>query len=120
MQNINQSISIEQTPVLIIGGGISGLTAALFLLKHGVTPIVVERHRGTSVHPRARGFDVRTLELYRELKIGDDLREAGKALSPSWGIHTAPSVAALMEEKKPKKADKPKSPSEFKGLGAIV
>lgn len=120
MQNINYSIAEQHTPVLIVGGGISGLTASLFLLKHGITPLVVERHRGTSVHPRARGFDVRTMELYRELKIDEDLREAGKALSPSWGIHTARSVASLVSKKKPKNKDKPKSPSEFKGLGAVM
>jgi putative polyketide hydroxylase len=110
----------QQTPVLIIGGGMSGLTAALFLLKHDIIPIVIERHNTTSIHPRARGFDVRTMELYRELQLSGPLREAGKALSPSWGIHTAASLADLMKKKKRSNGEKPRSPSEFKGLAAIA
>jgi putative polyketide hydroxylase len=32
------------TPVLIVGGGVTGLSGALFLAWHGVGCLLVERH----------------------------------------------------------------------------
>ncbi|WPU94076.1 FAD-dependent monooxygenase [Mucilaginibacter sabulilitoris] len=109
----------KKVPVLIVGGGISGLTAALFLLKHGVTPLLVERHRSTSIHPRARGFDVRSMELYRELGLSEPIRKAGEALAPGWGILTGVSLAIALKNKKPRKGEAVSSPSEMKGLGQL-
>ncbi|SFQ65195.1 putative polyketide hydroxylase [Amycolatopsis arida] len=60
-----------RTSVLVVGGGIVGLTAAAFLARHGVPVTLVERHPGTSVHPRAWGWYPRTMELWRELGIED-------------------------------------------------
>jgi putative polyketide hydroxylase len=39
--------------------------------------MLVERHPGTSVHPKARGVNVRTMELFREWGIEDTVRSAG-------------------------------------------
>jgi putative polyketide hydroxylase len=58
------------TPVLIVGGGIAGLSAALFLAWRGVPVVLVEKHPGSSPHPRAMGFTTRTLELFRAVGIG--------------------------------------------------
>jgi putative polyketide hydroxylase len=77
---------IEKPQVLILGGGITGLTAALYLAQQGVDFILIEKRKGTSVYPRARTIDVRTMELFRGLGINEDLREGGKALAPAWGI----------------------------------
>lgn len=52
-------------PVLVVGGGVVGLSAALFLARQGIVPVLVERHPGTSIHPRAWGWYPRTLELLR-------------------------------------------------------
>jgi putative polyketide hydroxylase len=57
------------TPVLIIGGGLAGLSAALFLAWRGVPCVLVERHPGSSPHPRAIGFTTRTLELFRAVGV---------------------------------------------------
>lgn len=37
------------TPALIVGGGLSGLTSAALLADHGVRSLFVERHPGTSI-----------------------------------------------------------------------
>jgi 2-polyprenyl-6-methoxyphenol hydroxylase-like FAD-dependent oxidoreductase len=84
-------------PVLIAGGGIVGLSASLFLSRHGVRSLLVERHPGTSIHPRARGVNARTMELYRELGIDDRVREAGAALAPAWGIYAARTLVEAIE-----------------------
>ncbi|WP_158070458.1 FAD-dependent monooxygenase [Nocardiopsis sp. CNR-923] len=59
----------ESTPVLIIGGGLVGLSASLFLSWRGVRSVLVERHPGTSIHPRAWGLYPRTLELLRGVGV---------------------------------------------------
>jgi len=67
----------ESTPVLIVGGGLVGLSAALFLSWRGVSSILVEKHPGTSIHPRAWGLYPRTLETYRPLGVADALLAEG-------------------------------------------
>ena len=57
--------TLESKRVLIVGGGPTGLATSLLLSRHGVRSLLVERHPGTSVHPKARGLNVRTLELFR-------------------------------------------------------
>jgi len=71
------------TPVLIAGGGPAGLAAALLLARQGITPLLVERHAGTSIHPRARGLNVRTMEILRTVGLEGEVRDAGAALADS-------------------------------------
>jgi putative polyketide hydroxylase len=56
--------NITKVPVLIVGGSLVGLSAAMFLTSRGVDCLVVERHHGSSPHPRARGVTARTLEMF--------------------------------------------------------
>ncbi|GLW63960.1 FAD-dependent oxidoreductase [Actinomadura rubrobrunea] len=83
------------TPVLIVGGSLVGLSTALFLGKHGVPSMVVERNQGLSPHPRARGVNARTMELLRWAGIEDELRAmpSAKALAENSGIIAAESLA---------------------------
>jgi 2-polyprenyl-6-methoxyphenol hydroxylase-like FAD-dependent oxidoreductase len=74
-----------QIPVLIVGGGLVGLTAALCLEKYKIPYLLVERHAGTSIHPRANGMNIRTMEIFRELGIEKEIRAAGKVLEKSNG-----------------------------------
>lgn len=87
----------EHIPVLIVGGGIVGLSASLFLSRQGVSSLLVERHRGTSIHPRARGVNARMQELYRELHLEEAIRVAGAELSPSFGLYTAATLYEVIE-----------------------
>lgn len=83
-------------PVLIAGGGIVGLAASLFLTGHGIPSLLVERHPGTSILPRARGFNLRTMELFRELGLEEAVREAGAELAPSFGIFAGETLADVI------------------------
>lgn len=71
-----KTTSDPSSPVLIVGGGLAGLSAALFLAWRGVSVVLVEKHPGSSPHPRAIGFTTRTLELFRAVGIADRLPEA--------------------------------------------
>jgi FAD binding domain len=68
----------DDVPVLIVGGSLVGLSTALFLGRHGVPSFLVERHPGTAIHPRAAHFSQRTIEVYREAGIEDEIMEAAE------------------------------------------
>ena len=67
-------------PVLIVGGGPVGLSASMLLSQHGVRSLLVERHPGTALHPKARGVNARTMEIFRQCGVESGVRAAG--LSP--------------------------------------
>jgi putative polyketide hydroxylase len=56
----------------------TGLSAAMFLALRGVEVLVVERHPGTSLHPRAIGQHPRTMELFRVAGITDEIRRVSR------------------------------------------
>lgn len=68
----------EDVPVLIVGGSLVGLSMALFLTHHGVPCLVVERHAGTAIHPRAAYLTQRTVELYRGAGIENEVLAAAE------------------------------------------
>src|ERR1700735_3290191 len=73
---------MQRTSVLIVGGSLVGLSASLFLSRRGVPHILVDKHPGSSPHPRAIGFNETSLEHFRAAGIGDRIPqvEAGKRL----------------------------------------
>ena len=91
------STTSDRLPVLIVGGGVVGLTASLFLARQGIRSILVERHPGTSILPRARGVNGRTMELMRELGLEDPIRAAGASLAPALGIYSGASLVQVLD-----------------------
>ncbi len=65
-----------ETPVLIVGGGLAGLSTALFLSHQDVPALVLERRSGTSVHPRARTFHPETAALLAATRAGPLIERA--------------------------------------------
>src|SRR3954469_4983440 len=65
-----------RVPVLVAGGSLVGLTTSLLLAVHGVPHLLVERHRGTAIHPRAASFHQRTMEVFRGLGLQPQVEEA--------------------------------------------
>jgi 2-polyprenyl-6-methoxyphenol hydroxylase-like FAD-dependent oxidoreductase len=62
-----------ETEVLVIGGGPVGLSTALHLDAQGIDCILVERHPSTAFHPKASYFNVRTMEILRQLGIASEV-----------------------------------------------
>lgn len=88
-------------PVLIVGGGPVGLSASLLLSRHGVRSLLVERHPWTSVHPKARALNVRTLELLRVWGLEATVRGAEPALDRPLDVVWAPTLTAAETRRTP-------------------
>src|SRR4051812_5932489 len=82
----------HQVPVLVVGGSLVGLSMSLFLGRLGVRHMLVERHSGTSIHPRGRGNNVRTMELFRVAGIEPDIKAAASLLAENHGILQTPTL----------------------------
>ncbi|MGN4425054.1 FAD-dependent oxidoreductase [Bacillus cereus group sp. MYBK30-1] len=88
----------KHVPVLIVGGGLSGLSSALFLAKHNIDYVLIERHPSTAIHPKAGGITFRTMELFRELGLEKSIRLAGKALENCHGRIAVQTIAEVNNE----------------------
>jgi putative polyketide hydroxylase len=82
----------HEVPVLIVGGSLVGLSTSLFLGRLGVRHMLVERHAGTSIHPRGRGNNVRTMELFRVAGVETAIHEAAATLADNHGILQTPTL----------------------------
>ncbi len=67
---------IQETAVLVAGGGLAGLSAALFLQQQGTPFILIERAAEASPLPRARGWAVRSMELFRQVGLQRAVEDA--------------------------------------------
>lgn len=86
-------MEITTYPVLIVGRSLVGLSASLFLSSHGTPSILIERHQSTSIHPRAAGYNLRTMELFRSVGLEQIIHDAGRIITGSGGILVVESLA---------------------------
>jgi 2,4-dichlorophenol 6-monooxygenase len=63
----------DQVPVLIVGGGPAGLSAAVLLAQRGIEVLLLERRAFESRFPRAHLLNVRTMEIFGEMGVADDI-----------------------------------------------
>jgi 2-polyprenyl-6-methoxyphenol hydroxylase-like FAD-dependent oxidoreductase len=84
----------HETPVLVVGGSLVGMFAAALLARQGVAPLVVERHPGSAIHPRAAMIYQRTMEIIRSLGIEQPVRdESYRRFEPDGAIMSVESIA---------------------------
>ena len=62
---------MQQSDVLIVGAGPTGLVLALWLTKSGTKVRIIDKTAGPGTTSRALAVQARTLELYRQLDLTD-------------------------------------------------
>jgi putative polyketide hydroxylase len=70
----------DSTSVLVVGGSLVGLSAAVFLASRGVPTVLAEKHAGSHPHPRAIGYTQRTLEIFRTVGLGPLIPEVPRGV----------------------------------------
>lgn len=63
----------ESVEVVIVGGGPVGLSAAILLAQRGIDVLLLERRSFDSRFPRAHLLNVRTMEVFHEMGVADDI-----------------------------------------------
>jgi 2-polyprenyl-6-methoxyphenol hydroxylase-like FAD-dependent oxidoreductase len=77
----------EEVPVLFAGGGLVGLSTAMFLAQYGIRSLAIERLRTGSQLPRAAFFHMRTLEMFRSAGIEEAVkRQSLEEFTPEGAI----------------------------------
>ena len=85
--------------VLIIGAGPSGLTTAIAAARAGARVLVVEKHPGVSIFPKATGIRGRTMEIMRGWGLEDQVRSKDMALPTTMAISRSSNAANDMNER---------------------
>jgi 2-polyprenyl-6-methoxyphenol hydroxylase-like FAD-dependent oxidoreductase len=82
---------MSRTEVLIAGAGPTGLVLALWLTRQGVKVRIIDKTDGPGTTSRAVAVQARTLELYRQLDLTDEVLEQG---------HRVPAVNLWVQGRK--------------------
>src|ERR1700676_3695277 len=69
-------------PVVIAGAGPVGLLTSILLSRQGIRNVVLEKRERINTLPRARGINVRSVEILTQLDLGDKL--CADSLPPLW------------------------------------
>ncbi len=70
-------IPVNETQVLIVEAGPTGLALALFLARAGIAPRIIDKNSGPGQASRAMAVQARTLEFYRQLGFADEVVSKG-------------------------------------------
>jgi 2-polyprenyl-6-methoxyphenol hydroxylase-like FAD-dependent oxidoreductase len=68
---------MNRLKVIIVGGGPVGMAMAVLLDRFEVEYLLIERAGGVTDHPKARGVDIRTMELFRQWGIDEKVKARG-------------------------------------------
>ncbi len=69
--------AIDQVPVIIVGGGPTGLNLALQLGIRSVPCMLINEGETTPAHPQGSSHSARTMEHYRRLGVAEQVRATG-------------------------------------------
>jgi len=74
--------TIERRPVIVVGAGLIGLSAALDCARHGIPVVILDDNNTVSIGSRAVCYAKRPLEIWDRLGIADKMVKKGI----SWNV----------------------------------
>jgi 2-polyprenyl-6-methoxyphenol hydroxylase-like FAD-dependent oxidoreductase len=74
------------TDVLVVGAGPSGLTTAAAIARLGVRVLVVEKHAGLSIFPKATGIRPRSMEILRGWGLEEEVWRGSQDTTPAMRV----------------------------------
>ena len=86
--------------VVIVGGGMVGMTLAHLLRRRGLEPTIIERMPAGFYQPRGYMLGFQGYESLQEVGVYDEVRDAGRPIAPREGqppIAVAVRFGALIE-----------------------
>jgi putative polyketide hydroxylase len=81
-----------QYDVMVVGAGPSGLTTGIAAARSGARVLLVEKHPGLSIFPKATGIRGRTMEIMRSWGLEDQVR------SGDLGVPTTMAIAETLSQ----------------------
>jgi len=66
-----------KTDVVIVGAGPTGLSLACQLIRYGIDFVILDKKETTTPHSKAIGVQARTLEIYEQIGLAEDLIAKG-------------------------------------------
>jgi 2-polyprenyl-6-methoxyphenol hydroxylase-like FAD-dependent oxidoreductase len=66
-----------KTDVVIVGAGPTGLALACQLIRHNIDFVILDKKETTTPHSKAIGMQARTLEIYEQIGLADELIALG-------------------------------------------
>src|SRR4051812_4704370 len=70
-------VTFMKTDVIIVGAGPTGLAFALQCIRYGIDFIIIDKKESTTPYSKAIGVQARTLEIYEQIGLADDLISLG-------------------------------------------
>lgn len=64
-------VTVPDVPVLVVGGGVAGLTASMLLSLMGTRSLLISAAPSTSDLPKAHVLNQRTMEILRDVGLAD-------------------------------------------------
>ncbi|KAL7941312.1 hypothetical protein V8C42DRAFT_355621 [Trichoderma barbatum] len=95
---ISKTVIRHETPVLVVGGGPTGLILSLQLARHGINCMMVERNMDTTKWPKMDLTNCRSMELFSRLGISEGLREIGVPPQHSFDVLVSTGFSESEEE----------------------
>ena len=67
----------QDTDILVVGAGPTGLMLANQLARRGLKPLIIDRHAGPAEQTRAMAVQARTMEIYAKMGVIDEALARG-------------------------------------------